>query len=366
MTYDFLVVGGGFYGCRIALLARRYFDRVAVVEAGDRLMGRASYANQARVHRGYHYPRSYLTASRSLQGSQRFAAAFPACVDGTAQHLYAIARESLVTPTQFERFCGWVGAPLRPAASAQAALFTPALVEAVYVADEPVFNAEALRLATQQELVDAGVDVLLHTTVAAIEPAAVGVTVALGDGRHVAAGEAMLCTYAGTNELLERSGLPVLPLKHELAEMALLQLASPLDGLAVTVMDGPFFSTLPFPALGLHTLSHVRYTPQLVWHDGRPAPASPGSQAALMLADAARYLPALRDSRVQGSLVEVKAVLRESEVNDGRPILFRRDHGLPGLHVAVGAKIDNVFDILEALEAHWTGVAPSTVVGATA
>ena len=29
-------------------------------------------------------------------------------------------------------------------------------------------------------------------------------------------------------------------------------------------MCGPFFSAMPFPARGLHTLSHVRYTPQKV------------------------------------------------------------------------------------------------------
>ncbi|WP_406696638.1 FAD-dependent oxidoreductase [Singulisphaera sp. Ch08] len=65
-SYDVVVVGGGFFGCMIALHLRRQNARVAVVERGSRLLGRASYHNQARVHNGYHYPRSVLTAFRSL------------------------------------------------------------------------------------------------------------------------------------------------------------------------------------------------------------------------------------------------------------------------------------------------------------
>ena len=64
---DALVVGGGFYGCGIAaaLRQRHGLARVLVVERETDLLARASYVNQARVHNGYHYPRSFMTAYRS-------------------------------------------------------------------------------------------------------------------------------------------------------------------------------------------------------------------------------------------------------------------------------------------------------------
>ncbi len=68
------VVGGGFYGCAIALYLKQVkrIPDVSVYEQGPILLGRASYANQARVHNGYHYPRSFTTAYRSHANFGRF------------------------------------------------------------------------------------------------------------------------------------------------------------------------------------------------------------------------------------------------------------------------------------------------------
>ena len=78
---DAVVLGGGFYGCTIAIfLARHYGFNVLLVEREAALMQRASYNNQARVHNGYHYPRSVLTALRSRVNAPRFAAEFGAAI----------------------------------------------------------------------------------------------------------------------------------------------------------------------------------------------------------------------------------------------------------------------------------------------
>src|SRR5689334_16069220 len=71
-TYDAVVVGGGFYGARLALLLRRRGERVLLVEREATLLARASIRNQARVHNGYHYPRSVLTSMRSRVNYRRF------------------------------------------------------------------------------------------------------------------------------------------------------------------------------------------------------------------------------------------------------------------------------------------------------
>ena len=76
-SVDYLVIGGGFYGCSLALFLRSVSDRVMLVEAGERLLDRASRVNQARVHTGFHYPRSMLTAVKSLVLHNRFASDFP-------------------------------------------------------------------------------------------------------------------------------------------------------------------------------------------------------------------------------------------------------------------------------------------------
>jgi hypothetical protein len=42
-------------------------------------------------------------------------------------------------------------------------------------------------------------------------------------------------------------------------------------------------------------------------------------------------------------------VLPRSEVDDSRPVLYRQDCGLPGLTCMLGAKIDNIYDVLEVM-----------------
>src|SRR4029077_13252268 len=76
-------------------------------------------------------------------------------------------------------------------------------------------------------------------------------------------------TYSQLNMLLMGSGCSPIPLKHELTEVALVVPPTELAGLAITVMDGPFFSIMPFPGSKLYSLTHVRYTPHAAWRDGK-------------------------------------------------------------------------------------------------
>src|SRR6266496_2767456 len=75
--WDAVVIGGGFYGASLALELKSRLERVLLLEREARLLRRASYVNQARVHNGYHYPRSVLTALRSRHNYVRFRERFP-------------------------------------------------------------------------------------------------------------------------------------------------------------------------------------------------------------------------------------------------------------------------------------------------
>ena len=72
MKYDFVVVGGGFYGACLALVLRSISSGVLLIERDDELFKRASKVNQARIHTGFHYPRSFVTAYRSWRLHKRF------------------------------------------------------------------------------------------------------------------------------------------------------------------------------------------------------------------------------------------------------------------------------------------------------
>jgi hypothetical protein len=81
-SYDTIIIGGGFYGLRIAQYLREKvgLKKVLVIEKESQVMSRASYNNQARVHNGYHYPRSVLTAIRSRVNLPIFTNEYPEVV----------------------------------------------------------------------------------------------------------------------------------------------------------------------------------------------------------------------------------------------------------------------------------------------
>lgn len=371
LEWDAVVIGGGFFGCALSVHLRELGYSVLLCEREQNLLQRASYHNQARVHHGYHYPRSILTALRSSVNFPRFIADFPACIDSSFDHYYAIPRSgSKVSARQFRLFMDRTGAPISPAPPAIQKMFNSNLIEEVFLVREYAFDAVRLGDEMRSRMDIAGVESWCSTEVRKVEKqsgengknakGAISVSIGRkGERFRVAAGLVFNCAYSNLNLLLHDSGLPRLSLKQEITEMALVEQPEELQNKAVTVMCGAFFSTMPFPSLGQHTLSHVRYTPHCSWMEG------PGSEYRSaydlfacyprqsrfehMRQDAARYLPALGRARQKGSLWEVKTVLPRSEVDDSRPILFRQIQELQGLFCIMGGKIDNIYDVFEEL-----------------
>ena len=167
------------------------------------------------------------------------------------------------------------------------------------------------------------------------------------DGREeaIACRYVFNCTYSGLNQFGgdfpgTRTGL-----KQEITEMALMQVPPLLQDVGVTVMDGPFFSMMPCPARGLHTLSHVRYTPHLHWQDQRGIDPyqklndyERATRVDRMVRDVGRYMPAVLNAKYVESLFEVKTILVKNEGDDGRPILFEKHLALSGCYSVLAKK----------------------------
>jgi hypothetical protein len=68
----------------------------------------------------------------------------------------------------------------------------------------------------------------------------------------------------------------------------------------------------------------------------------------------------LAEARYSRSLFEIKTVLQHNEIDDGRPIFFRKDHGYPNYYTVVGGKLDNIYDALDAIKNAEAG-APITI-----
>lgn len=363
--YDALIIGGGFYGSVVALYlaTHRGLKNILIVEAECELLSRASYNNQARAHNGYHYPRSFTTAYRSRINLPKFISSWPEIIKSDFVKLYAIARRnSKVTARQFERFCREIGAPILPTNPKLKSLFNPHLIEEVFMVEEYAFDSSKLAQRIQGELKVLGINISFKTKATKIVSHTKDSIQALlvdqfNSERLVSSKYIFNCTYSGLNQIFGEFKGTFAKLKQEITEIALVNVPPELRDLGITVMDGPFFSIMPFPSKNLHSLSHVRYTPHLHWEDmPRLDPYqvlkdyNHVTRVDRMIRDVGRYIPSVLNVKYMESLFEVKTVLVKNEGDDGRPILFEKHPLIEGFYSILGGKIDNIYDVLEKLD----------------
>lgn len=360
-AYDTIIIGGGFYGLRTAqyLYDELGQKNILILEKEAEVLSRASYNNQARVHNGYHYPRSVLTALRSSVNFPVFAEEYETAIVKNFTKYYAVANGfSKVSARQFKRFCEMIGLKVVPAPTVKG-LFNPQLVDDVYEVEEYAFDASVLRQILLDELNKRGIEIHTAERVTHVKEQNSRLKVTSENGEY-SAGHVLNTTYSSINQVNQASGLPLLPLKHELTEMCLVNVAPDMQDKAFTVMCGPFFSIMPFPSKNVFTLSHVRYTPHSEWSDTGSrnphdymASINKVSHFPQMYADLKRFMPqyAKGVTYTGESLWEIKTVLPQSEQDDSRPILYK-DHygGLKNYICIMGAKIDNIYEVFKELE----------------
>jgi glycine/D-amino acid oxidase-like deaminating enzyme len=273
------------------------------------------------------------------------------------QHRYLIsAVDSKVTPKQFEYFMQSIGAPLFEDESWRKKHTDCYLVDKAYIAEEYAFDWKTLSHTLLEQLERAKrFEIIFNFEVTAINNNHGIYTLFSSCGEHVEADVVVNATYSNINKvscMLSESSQ--VKLKHELTELALVEPPPELEGFAVTVMCGPFFSLMPYPSEGAYSLSHVRYTPHVEWRDVISKPPYrvleqhiKTSNFNWMKLDASRFIPSLRGLDYKSSIWEVKSVLEKSELNDDRPVLFKRDGDF---YQVFGGKIDNIFELDSLVE----------------
>ncbi len=364
---EVIIIGGGFFGMYLAEYVARQGKSVMLFERDNDFMKRASYNNQARVHNGYHYPRSILTALRSRISFPKFCEEFPGCIDDSFEKYYMIGKLlGKVTAKQFKKFCIRIGAPCNPASQEITDLVNPKLIESVFSTVEYVFDATKLKQIMKERIESSKVHIKLDTLVQQIKKTDGGLVLTVQSKSNpektekVTAKQVFNCTYSMTNFVLTQSRLQQIPLKHEMTEICLVEVPKILKNKGITVMCGPFFSVMPFPDKKLHSFSHVRYTPHYEWRDQNDKPyinpyihyeqTQKKSAWKKMQYDGQRYMPVLSECKYKESLWEIKTVLPRSETDDSRPILFKPNYIFDGFHCIIGGKIDNIYDMIEIVK----------------
>lgn len=104
--YDRIIIGAGLYGLYSALFCGQKQQKILVLECDSAPFKRATFINQARVHQGYHYPRSISTAMKSAGYFERFNRDYAFCINKEFDQIYATSSQySWSDGRQFKEFC---------------------------------------------------------------------------------------------------------------------------------------------------------------------------------------------------------------------------------------------------------------------
>jgi glycine/D-amino acid oxidase-like deaminating enzyme len=366
-NYDRIIIGAGMYGMYAAAHSARSGRSTLVMDCDAAPFQRGSYVNQARLHNGYHYPRSYSTAIKSAKYFNRFLTDYNDCVMRDFDQIYAVASHySWTSGKQFERFCRNVGVRCDEIAVGQ--YFNKHTVEKAFLTDECTFDAELICERMYHEARSLGVEFAFDREIAVIskqERFFIRTT-----DEEYSAPWVLNATYAGINQIHSLLGLELLNIKYELCEVILCDVSDNLKRVGLTVMDGPFFSVMPFGKSGYHSITTVSKTPHVTSYDILPTfdcqrdgcsplhmrncntcPRHPDTAFTEMCQTAKKYMRDDVKIEYVRSLFTLKPILKVSEIDDSRPTIIRQYSEHPYFYTVFSGKINTMYDLDSILEA---------------
>lgn len=372
-SYDKIIIGAGLYGLYAAKFCGEKGQKVLVIEYDKAPFMRATYINQARVHMGYHYPRSFSTAIKSAHYFDRFNEDYGFCVHSKFKQLYATsAAFSWTSATQFKQFCN--NADIMCQDLNVDDYFNSGMCDGAFLTEEYTYDAMILKeyfLESLQEMPN--VEIKFDARIEKINQLESHFDIHLGDSSIVSTDFLINATYASTNQILNKIDRDYQPIKikYELCEIILCEVDDVFKGIGFTVMDGPFFSIMPFGKTGYHSLTAVTFTPHVTSYETLPhfecqklangycspeqlgncnyCQGKPQSAWPYMSQMARKYLNPKYGFRYKESLYSMKPILQASEIDDSRPTVIRKLSDKPVLVSVLSGKINTVYDLDEVL-----------------
>ena len=351
-----------------ALFAGRLEQRILLLECEPEAFCRASYINQARIHMGYHYPRSFSTAIKSKGYFNRFIEDFGFCVNSVFDQVYAISSDfSWTSGRQFNKFCSDSEIMCEPLNPEQ--YFSRGMCEAAFLTKEYAYDAHQLKDWLLNEISAlSNVTLQFSEIISSIENDGDRFKLSTNTGDY-SSSFVLNATYSGVNQINKLLGYEPFKIKYELCEIILCSVSDNLKQLGLTVMDGTFFSIMPFGNTGYHSLTAVCHTPHITSFEDYPTfscqqntecspcrlqncnncPHRPATAFPSMSALARKYLKDTVRFEYIESLFSMKPILKASEIDDSRPTVIKKMSDSPEFYSVLSGKINTVYDLEEIL-----------------
>ena len=219
--YDKVIIGAGLYGLYGALICGRKGQRVVVLEYENQPFSRATYINQARVHNGYHYPRSFSTVSSVTDYFQKFNREFEFCINSSFKKIYATSsRYSWTNAVQFKKFCKDTNIKCEEISTDK--YFKNDMCDGSFLTEEYTYDAAILRDYFLEEIKKyPTVELKFNIRIKDIQKSANEYLININSQESISTGYILNATYASANQINTIAGFDPFKIKYELCEVIL-------------------------------------------------------------------------------------------------------------------------------------------------
>lgn len=369
--YDIIIIGAGIYGLYASLNENFSQKRILILEKEEDMLTRASYINQARVHNGYHYPRSISTAKTSAKYFDKFYEEYKFAINKEFKSIYAISKDnSYISKEEFETFCKSIHIPYQQIDASH--YFKDGLISGAYETKEYVYDINLIRMHYKEKISKKhNIEISYHNYIKEVELKNSEYILLLNDGNMVKTNCIINTSYASVNQINELFNLPTYDIKYELCEVEIGEANQNLKDVGITIMDGPFFSVMPFGKTGFHSLTSVNHTPHDTCYETLPnfdcqkkskycskfqldncnhCKYKPKTKVKDMLSLYKQYLKEEYKFSYKKSLFTIKPILLSSEQDDSRPTIITKHRDNPTFISCFSGKFNTIYLLDEFID----------------
>ena len=248
------IIGGGFYGIMACLEAAKtkHIEQVYLFEKAGSLLSAAGKYNQARLHLGFHYPRSEETIQQSKSGFSLYSERFPKVTKAIKKNIYLIRDDGQIGIQEYLKIMKKNRLNFSSFDMSKSNFkykFDGVAYEAIKV-EERYIDIVKLNQSLSDEIYELGINLRLNHEVKYIDNQKGEIEFSCGQKQYFDL--IINCTYTDPfNGFIDNKK----PLKYEFCTLLLIS-SEVIKGQGITIMDGEFVSVYPWLS-NLHSVSSV-------------------------------------------------------------------------------------------------------------
>lgn len=314
------IIGAGIFGISSALLLKDAGFDVDVYEQQSDILCGASFCNQFRLHRGYHYPRSPETVDTLLNSVSLFEDFYKGCIINLTSYknYYCISKKnSFVSSDQYLDFCN--SKKLEYNIVDNLPYVNKDNIDLSLLVDENIICYKSLKNICYEKLINNKIIIKFN--------------IKFKESMKDEYDYVVNCTYCRTNDNSEQKK----NYQFELCEKIIVKLSKRLNAISIVIMDGPFMCIDPYGNSGNHLLGNVVHA---IHHRNiGEKPEIPEKYKCVLdkgfnkvsytrfdkfIKSGKKFIPDLEDAEYISSMFTVRTVLPNLEKTDARPTLVSK------------------------------------------